>query len=203
MSKELATTKKRQLPNVTMEGVTLLNGQFRNFGGKPTRFNADGGKRTFAVQLSPDMAHTMKNDGWNVKFLEPREEGDEGVYFLKVNVKFGKGRPPRCVIVTSRGRTNIPEEMVEMLDWVDIANVDLIVRAYHHDMNGGGVAAYLQSIYVTVQEDDLEKKYANVPELTGSVPLALEAAGDQDVDDDFIDVEDVYEGEGAPPWADA
>ena len=50
---------------------------------------------------------------------------------------------------------------METLDWVDILNVDLIVRPYEWSVNGKtGVKAYLQSIYVTIEEDPLEIKYS-------------------------------------------
>ena len=199
MSKEVATTgaQKKKLPDVTMEGVTLLNGQFKNFSGEERKYNP-AGSRNFAVQLEPGLAQQMLDDGWNIKYLQPRDEGDDGVHFLRVKVKFNQF-PPRVVLVTSRGRTQLPEDMVGMLDWIDIANVDMIVRPYAHDFQGGGIAAYLKSIYVTVAEDDLEKKYANVPELTHqAAPLQL--AGPQD--EDVIDVEAwEVDGDGdTPAW---
>jgi hypothetical protein len=81
---------------------------------------------------------------------------------LPVSVNF-KGRPPRIVLITSRGRTNIDEHGVEMLDWVDIINVDLIVRPYEWTVNGkSGIKAYLQSIYITIEEDPLELKYSEL-----------------------------------------
>jgi hypothetical protein len=78
-------------------------------------------------------------------------------------LNFSKGRPPRVVMVTSRGRTHLGEDEVELLDWADISNVDLIVRPYEWSVNGKtGVKAYLQSIYVTIEEDALELKYADL-----------------------------------------
>ena len=55
------------------------------------------------------------------------------------------------------------KSQVETLDWVDILNVDLIVRPYEWTVNGkSGVKAYLQSIYVTIEEDPLELKYSEL-----------------------------------------
>jgi hypothetical protein len=144
--------------NVTMEGVRII---FRNFSGKEGQYNREG-DRNFAVLLDEKTAKAMEKDGFNVKVLQPREEGDEPQPYLPVAVNF-KGRPPRVVMITSRGRTNLDEESVGALDYADIINVDLIVRPYEWAVSGkSGVKAYLQSIYVTIQEDALELKYADL-----------------------------------------
>ena len=56
-----------------VEGAKLI---FRNFSGKKSTYNATG-KREFAVVLPEDYAERMLADGWNVKILEPRDEGDD------------------------------------------------------------------------------------------------------------------------------
>lgn len=145
---------------VLMEGVRII---FRNFAGKEGQYNREG-DRNFAVLLDDKVANDMAEDGWNVKWLQPRsdEEGETPQAYLPVSVNF-KGRPPRIVLITSRGRTNIDEHGIEMLDWVDIINVDLIVRPYEWTVNGkSGIKAYLQSIYVTIEEDPLEIKYGEL-----------------------------------------
>lgn len=148
--------------NVIMEGVQII---FRNFTGKEGQYNREG-DRNFAVLLDDATANAMAEDGWNIKWLKPREDADEGEAeqaYLQVSVNYGKGKPPRVVLITSRGRTNLDEDEVEMLDWADITNVDMIVRPYHWDVNGKqGIKAYLQSIYLTIEEDELEKKYAEL-----------------------------------------
>jgi hypothetical protein len=146
---------------VLMEGVRII---FRNFAGKEGQYNREG-DRNFAVLLDDQVANDLAEDGWNVKWLKPREDAEDDEpeqAYLQVSVNF-KGRPPRIVLVTSRGRTNLDEEQVEMLDWADITNVDLIVRPYEWVVNNkSGIKAYLQSIYVTIQEDALELKYGEM-----------------------------------------
>ena len=145
---------------VLMEGVRII---FRNFSGREGQYNREG-DRNFAVLLDDKVATDMAEDNWNVKWLRPRneEEGEAPQAYLPISVNF-KGRPPRIVLITSRGRTNLDENQVETLDWVDILNVDLIVRPYEWTVNGkSGVKAYLQSIYVTIDEDPLELKYSEI-----------------------------------------
>jgi hypothetical protein len=148
---------------VLMEGVQII---FRNFEGKEGKYNKPG-ERNFGVLISDELANTMAEDDWNVKWLEPREDSEDDARqaWLPVSVAYDRGRPPRVVLVTSRGRTNLGEESVEMLDWADIINVDMIVRPYSWEVNGKtGIKAYLQSMYVTIQEDALEMKYGEMDE---------------------------------------
>lgn len=148
---------------VLMEGVRII---FRNFEGKEGPYNKKGDKN-FGVILPPDIAEQMLADGWNVKYLKPREEdeaeGEEPTPWLPVKVAYDRGRPPRVVLITSRGRTNLDEQTVETLDYADITNVDLIVNPYSWEVQGkSGISAYLQSMYVTIEEDALERKYADL-----------------------------------------
>lgn len=147
---------------VLMEGVRII---FRNFAGKEGQYNREG-DRNFAVLLDDPTAEKMAADGWNVKWLRPREDAEEEETpqaYLPVSLNFSKGRPPRVVMITSRGRTNLDEDTVDLLDWADISNVDMIVRPYEWQVSGKtGIKAYLQSIYVTIEEDELERKYAEL-----------------------------------------
>lgn len=150
----------REDKRITLEGVEIL---FRNFSGKQTQMNA-AGDRNFCVLLPENVATKLRREGWNVKTLKAREEGDEEKPFIKVKVNFGGARPPRITMITSRGRTNITEDLVDMLDWVDVTNVDLIINPYHWVMPGKtGVNAYLNSLFVTIEENALDLKYADVP----------------------------------------
>lgn len=132
---------------------------FRNFAGKEGQYNREG-DRNFACILPPETATQMEADGWNVRYLEAREEGEEDTPYIPIAVNFNN-RPPRVVMITSNARTNLGEDMVEVLDWASIQTLDLIARGYEWTVNGkSGVKAYLQSLFVTIEEDALERKYA-------------------------------------------
>lgn len=174
---------------VTIEDARII---FRNFAGKEGQYNREG-DRNFGVILEPEVAKAMVEDGWNVKYLKPREGDEEPTPWVQVSVSY-KGRPPRVVMVTSRGRTTLGEDLVELLDWADLSTVDLILNPYEWAVNGKtGVKAYLKSIFVTIQEDELERKYADVPEIDfGGAPLQItDGRGDPDIiDGELVDEED-------------
>jgi hypothetical protein len=152
--------------NVIMEDVYILPGQWRNFGGHVTRFN-DSGKREFAVSLEDSVAKAMADDGWtSVKFPKGRDDDEEDTRgpVLKVTISY-KGRPPRIVMRTSKNRVPLGENEIEMLDYANILTADMIIRPYNWSARGDtGIAAYLQSLYVTIEEDYLEQKYAAIDE---------------------------------------
>lgn len=147
---------------ITLSGARIL---FRNFSGNASQFNAAGNRNFCVILDDPNMVKNLERDGWNVRYLQPREEGDVPQAYLQVKVQFpkegSKARPPKIVLVTSRGNTILDEETVGMLDFAEIANIDMIIRPYNWEVQGkSGVKAYLKSIYVTIVEDELEKKYA-------------------------------------------
>jgi len=134
---------------------------FRNFAGAENMYNAQG-SRNFAVVLEPEVAEQMAADGWNVKFPEARIEDEEEIArdpYISVEVSY-KNRPPLVVMISSTARTNLNEDSVELLDWADIEKADIIANAYRWTVNGkSGIKAYLKTLFVTINEDELERKY--------------------------------------------
>lgn len=158
--------------NITLEDVTIA---FRNFEGKEDVYNR-AGDRNFAILLDPELASKMLQDGWNVKHLKPRDDGDEPQAYIQVAVSY-KSRPPKIGMVTSKGMTFLGEAEVEMLDWVDIEVADVTLNPYEWVVNGKtGVKAYLQTLFVKIEEDYLQMKWTAIVE--DSKKLAIEAAPD-------------------------
>lgn len=162
---------------------------FRNFSGRKTEMN-DEGKRNFCVVLTEDQAEEMSRDGWNVKLLRPRNEDDLPAPYIKVKVNFAGFPKPTLVLISSKGRTPLSEDLAQLLDYADIANVDLIIRPFHYDYRGRkGRTAYLKSIYVTIREDALERKYSDLPlaPMDGAAnPHAIEAGPSWDYEGEEV-----------------
>lgn len=156
---------KRNLEQLLLEDRRII---FRNFSGAEGRYNAKG-DRNFHVLLEDDEAEAMLRDGWNVKYLQPREEDDKPQAHLIVTVKYGRTQPPRIILISSKGKTALDESMIDLLDWAEPKEVDMILNPYQWEVNGkSGVKAYLKALYFTIVEDALELKYADVPDSAAS-----------------------------------
>lgn len=150
----------KKLSNLKIEDAQVV---FRNFAGKRGTYNNEG-RRNFCVILDDKDAAKLKLDGWNVKYLKPREEGDKERPYLQVAVSYDN-YPPNIFLVTHRGKNRLTEETVSQLDWADIVRVDLIISPYEWEFNGkSGVKAYAKTMYVTVEEDEFEERYTNCPD---------------------------------------
>lgn len=156
----------QRLDNLVFENARIM---FRNFAGREQQFNSLG-DRNFCLFLDPKQADEMRAEGWNVKELRAREEGDEPQAYIQVAVNYNKGRPPRVVIITSKNRVELGADEVQMLDFADIKNIDVVLNPYEWEVNGNkGVKAYLKTAFVTLNEDELELKYAEDP--TNQTPM--------------------------------
>lgn len=146
--------------SVTIQGAKII---FRNFAGLAREYNSEG-DRNFSVVLDPELAAELTRRQWRVKQLKPPDDDTPGDYHLKVKVNYKTGRPPRVVLLSSKGRTELGAEEVAMLDVADIENVDLVLNGWYSDMAGGGYSAFLKTLFVKIREDELELLYASVPD---------------------------------------
>lgn len=148
----------QKVSNISVENARII---FRNFAGKESKFNAKG-KRNFCLLLDQDSAEDLKDIGWNVKYLNPRDPEDPPQPYIQVAVAFDNF-PPNIFMIAGTKKTKLTEDTVSVLDYAEIENVDLIVRPYTWEVNGkGGIKAYVKNMYVTIVENEFEKKYQNL-----------------------------------------
>lgn len=153
------------------EPITIKDAQLfkTNFSGKEIPPYNPEGRRNFCVFIDDlRVAEDMEADGWNIRWLEPKQEGDQRKAFLSVAVNFSN-RPPKILLYTTRGETQIKEDEVNMLDWAEKTKVDITINPrYWEDKDGRQrIKAYLRTMLVWIYEDDLEReideRYKNAP----------------------------------------
>ncbi len=142
--------------NIIINGARIF---FRNFAGKEGQFNP-AGNRNFCVEIDEELAAKLESDGWRVKYSKPRDDGDIPKPYIPVTVSYKK-RAPKILCIQGKRRQEFTEEMVETLDWIDMSNVDLRINGFRWSTpNDSGIKGYLDAMYITIEEDELDKKYA-------------------------------------------
>lgn len=160
--------------NISIENARLV---FKNFSGKEGKYNP-AGRRNFCVLLDTESAKDLEKQGWNVKWLQPRDEEDEEQAYIQVSVAYNN-YPPKVVLISGGGKTILSEDEVSTLDWADLKEVNLIIRPYEWNVNGkSGVKAYLKAGYFEIEEDEFESKYRNIPD---SAKTSMDPVDDEDI----------------------
>ena len=143
---------------------------FKNFTGKDDKFGREG-DRSFSIVIEDDaLAEQLANDGWNGKPLTPRDPDEKVNHFIKVKISF-KVRPPKIWLLTNHKRTLLDEDTIATLQYARIENADVVVSPWRWEVNGKtGIAAYLETLYVKIEDDPFADKYADY-ESSDEVPF--------------------------------
>ena len=146
--------------NIAVENAKIM---FRNFRGEARQYNSEG-DRNFNLVLTKEQKEFFDMEGFKVRTRPPRDEYSDPQYLLPVTVSY-KGRPPKVFLISGNNKIQLDEESIDMLDFAEIDNIDLTINPYHWSLKSGasGVKAYLNSMYVTLVEDDFDGKYRHIP----------------------------------------
>lgn len=145
---------------VTIRDAVIMPGVWRNFGGRQTDYNKTG-KREVNIQLPADVAEALAAEGYNVKTRE--REDEDADYRIKTIVSFEK-KTPQIYLISGGQKTLLSEELIGILDDADIIKADVTLQPSFWDFNGRtGWTLYISKAYITIEQDELDAEYADVP----------------------------------------
>lgn len=151
----------------TVENARII---FSNFEGKEKTFNKEG-NRNFAVVIDDlDMVEELREDGWLLKPLKPRneEEEDHPRFQLPVAINYPKDYEslwPTVLVAnpTTKKITKLGQDEIKMLDWIDYTDATVVIRPRRWTDDSGKmrIKAFLKEIAVTLVSNPIEEKYSD------------------------------------------
>lgn len=162
------------IPELIVKGRRVIH---KNFEGRQTEYNR-AGDRNFSAVLEniegcePYDIEAIRAYGWNIRELPPRPDipDSQPLFYIPVRVDMDAKFPPKIYLVTSGGKTQLIGDNVKVLDHSDIKAVAMTIRPYKWERNGkSGVKAYLKNMFVTLNEDPLEREFSDIPTIGGEV----------------------------------
>lgn len=118
---------------------------YKNFSGIGGKYNREGDRNFGLVIHDEEQAMKLRDIGYNVK----QKESEDGPWWvLTIKVKFSQFGPD-CFIKKNRNMTKLDETTIGLLDNMALENIDMDVRPFKYDMNGGGISAYLSGMCVS------------------------------------------------------
>lgn len=140
---------------------------FKNFKGEGDKFNREGDRKFAVVIETEEQYQALLDDvnkfgnGWNVKKLPPREEGEEPLMYLSVKVKFNENGPA-VHLISGNAKTKLSEKSIAILDDVQIISTSLDVRPYDGEINNKTYrAAYLKGMKIVQEVDRFDDDFVD------------------------------------------
>lgn len=160
----------RPYTNVVVKNACIM---FTNFAGEPDRFGL-AGRPQFNLVLSKEAADDLRADGWNIRVMPGREEGEEPTYMTNINVSFSDDgrRDPTIKLYSSLDGKKVcrrlTAETVSKLDAIRLERINLRIGSFNYNGDRYTMKGYLHEFqavqraerttfdddYADYQEDD-------------------------------------------------
>ena len=160
---------------------------YKNFEGRPDRFNIKGGKRTFNLVLSNEMAEELKELGWNVKEKAPRDVDEDWLYTTEIVVNMESRFPPKMYLCSEKNgkkrMVKLDADMLKELDTGEFSNIDVVINPYQHDKDARfKYKGYCQALYAEqAVSTEFGGKYADF-EIANDFAAPAQPSDDDDGD---------------------
>lgn len=129
--------------NIKIHDAVII---FKNFEGRPTKFNSKGGSRSFNLVLPNDLKDILVDYGWNIRRHPARTEDGEDMFSTEIMVNYRCTYPPQVELLTcydgKKRRRKLSEESIGVLDKVEIETCDVIIHPHARIDQASGELKY-------------------------------------------------------------
>jgi hypothetical protein len=138
---------------------------FSHFDGREDTFNNEGDHNFTIIIDDEQEARRLMDEGWNIRTMEGREEGDPPEYLLKVKISFRFSAP---AIFFLKGERRYRADEVDLVDIkrATCEQLDVIIQPspWVHGRDSG-ISAYVKEMYVKIKESRFAERYADYEEV--------------------------------------
>lgn len=137
---------------------------FSHFDGKADTFN-DPGDHNFTIILPPEQALDLQEQGWSIRKLDPREEGDDPEYTLKVKISY-RFEPPKIYLIKNGRKIRADEQDLSDIKRATTEQISVIIQPsrWVHG-NNSGITAYVKELYAKIRQSRFEEMYEDYEEI--------------------------------------
>jgi hypothetical protein len=137
---------------------------FSHFDGREDIFNAQG-DHNFQIILPEDVAVKLRDEGWNVRTMDPYEEGDPPEHLLKVKISY-KYEPPKIYLIKGQRKLRADERDLADIRRDTCERIDVIITPSRWVAGGNtGISAYAKELYAKIKESRFSAMYAEYEEV--------------------------------------
>lgn len=161
---EHSVYQDRPYTNVVVKNACIM---FTNFTGEKDRFNM--GKPQFNLVLTEEAARDLQADGWNVRVMPAREEGEPPTYMTNINVAFSSDgrRNPTIKLYSSldgkRVCRRLSAETIGVLDDIRLERINLRIGSFNYDGDKYTMKGYLHELQAVqkAEQTSFDDDYAD------------------------------------------
>lgn len=167
---EHSVYQDRPYTNVVVKNACIM---FTNFAGEKDRFNM--GKPQFNLVLTEEAARDLQADGWNVRIMPAREEGESPTYMTNINVAFsddGRRNPTIKLYSSLDGKRvcrRLSAETIGILDDIRLERINLRIGSFNYDGDKYTMKGYLHELQAVqkAEQTSFDDDYADYQDNDG------------------------------------
>ena len=138
---------------------------FSHFDGRADTFNDEGDHNFTIIIDDEETALRLRDEGWNIRTFEGKEEGDPIEYTLKVKISY-RFEAPKIFLIKGERKYRADEQDLSDIKRSTCEQIDVIISPSRWVQGGRtGISAYCKEMYAKVKESRFSAAYADYEEV--------------------------------------